>query len=238
VTGSTARGTCDRSHAVKTGAVTTVAGIEIGGSPVAKPWCAERIDSRNAAESGRDLQNPRMRRTGSVADFTSGIGTVDEPAQLHIKARIAARSAEGVVGVALLAENQVGLGRRAVIVRIRPAEGVAGDAVTQRAVETARRAGGKCGYDLGAQVAPPGMAEGTGGGIKTSRIVDGVGMGGRRIGTPGKRRMGRINRSTIAHVASAVGTACRKTADPGYTPGKISTVTGTATGETGAGPRL
>jgi hypothetical protein len=60
--------------------VATIAGIEIGGSPVAEPWCAERIDGRNAAESGRNLQNPWMRRKGSVADFTSGIGAVDESA--------------------------------------------------------------------------------------------------------------------------------------------------------------
>jgi hypothetical protein len=89
-----------------------------------------------------------------MADLTSRIAKcgIDEPSQLDVEARVAARSSEGVIGMALLAVCEVGLGCLAVVVRISPSGRVSHLAVTEGAVEAARLASVVRRDDRGSQV--------------------------------------------------------------------------------------
>lgn len=229
------------SNAVQVRAVAAGAGIEARGADLAVeiPRRAQRIDRGYDAEEGWNLKtNARMGRQRDVADLASRIGAVNEPSELDIKARFAARPARGVVRMALLAKSQVGLGCRAVVDRLRPAGGMSHYAVAKRAVKAGGLPRGVGGDDRGPKIGPSCVAEGAGSGVQPRRIVNSVGVGRRRVGAPGSGRMGRPYRDAVRHVARTGGPAARKTAHPRYAAGEVCAVTGLATGEACLGSRL
>jgi len=108
-----------------------------------------------------------MCRPRGMADFTARVATggVDKPPQLYIEARVASRSSERIVRMALLARGQVGLGCRTVVDRFSPAEWVPHLPMAESAVHAARFARGEGGDNRCPQVIARGVANGTDGGV-------------------------------------------------------------------------
>ena len=106
--------------AIQTGAMTTVAGIEVGGCPMPEPGGVEGIGIVDGAKNRWDLLDRRVGGVGDVAGFTAGCQTANS----NIETRVAARPAAGNAGMACLAEGKVGLGGGPMLGRIGPANRV------------------------------------------------------------------------------------------------------------------
>jgi len=100
---------------LQAGAMTAIAGIEVGGGPVSEPGCTEGIRAGDA-ECRRGLLGRRMGGVGDVAGFTAGCQTPKN----YIEAWVAAGAAAGIVGMTALAEGQVGLAGCPMLGRIGP----------------------------------------------------------------------------------------------------------------------
>ena len=88
-----------------------VAGIETGGAALAVeiPRGADGIDRGYGAECSGNLKDAGMGRQRCMAYFTPRVaeGCIDEISELDIEARVAARSSETVVGMALLLADPI-----------------------------------------------------------------------------------------------------------------------------------
>lgn len=191
------------------GAMTAVAGIEVGGCPVPEPGGSEGIRAGDA-ECRRNLQDRRMGGVGDVAGFTAG----RQAAQNNIETRIAAGPAAGIVGMTGLAEGQVGLGGCSVLGRIGPSGRVTDGAMTEGAVKTTGSAICVGGYDRCSEIGALEMALSTDSGIQTPGIIHRTGM--RRVWCgrpPGKRSMGSVHGQSVTHMTGAVRPAGREAAD-------------------------
>jgi hypothetical protein len=134
--------------------------------------------------------------------------------------------------MALLAIRQVGFCCRAVVGRLSPVGRMPHHTVTEGAIETAGATCSVCGDDRSSQVGSMRVAECTGRGVQPGRIVNGIGVGRRRVRSPGNRRMGRPHGYAICHVAGSGGPARGKTAHTGNAAGEVGAMTGLTTGET------
>jgi hypothetical protein len=236
------RGSAHSPDAVQVRAMAAVAGIEPGRADFAVeiPRSADRIQRSYGAHERGYLKDTGMGGPRDMTDFTSRIAEsgIHEPAELNVEAGVASRTSGGVVRMALLAIRQVGLGHRAVVDRLRPAEGMPHLAVAEGAVEAAGLTRVVGGDDRGSQVGPGRVAEGADRGVRSGCIVNRVGMGRRGIGPPGNRRMGRTDRDAVRHVARPGGSAGGKAAHSGYASAEIGPVTFLTTGKTALQPGL
>jgi hypothetical protein len=213
--------------AVKSGAMTAIAGVEVGRGPVPEPGGAERIRAGDV-ETRRNLQDRGMGSVGLMAGFAAGC----QAAQDNVETGIAAGSAAGLVGMAGLAEGQVGLGGGAVLGRVGPSCRMTNGAMTESAVEAGRSAVCVSGYERRSEVCSPEMAPGADSGIQSLGIIYRTGMC--RSGCsrpPGECSMGSVHRHAVMHVAGAVRAAGSETADLRRTARQIGPVTDLATGE-------
>jgi len=236
------RGAGHSPDAVQVRAVAAVAGIESGrvGFAVEIPRCTNRVQRGYDAEGHGNLKDPGMGRQRRMTDFTTRIAEagINEPAELDIEARVAARSSGGIVRMTLLAIRKVGHGCLAVVVRVRPAGRVSHLTMAERAVETTRYARIVCGDDRGPQMSPGCVTEGTGRGVRSGGIVNRVGVARRGIGFPWNRRMGRPYGYTVRHVAWTGGPARCKTAYPGCAAAEVGPMAELATLEAAVGTGL
>ena len=200
-----ARGAVCSSDAIQVRAVAAVAGIEAGGAGLAVeiPGGADGINRGYDAECGGNLKDPGMGRKRGMAYFTPRVaeGCINEISELDIEARVASRSSEAVIGMALLAIRQIGLCCRAVVARLRPTGRVSQRSMTEGAVETARVTRSICGDDRSSQVCPIRVAAGADRGVQPGCIVNGIGVGRRGIRPPGNRRMRRPHWYAVRHMA-------------------------------------
>ena len=153
------------------------------------PRGSDGIERRYRAEGGGDLKNTGMCRQRGMTNFASRIakGGIGKPAELDIEARFTPRPSEGIVRMALLTVREIGLGRLAVVVRIRPACRVPHLTMAEGAVEAAgfpRIVGGD---DRDPQVCTNRMAEGANRGIYAVCIINSIGVSRGRIRPPGGR---------------------------------------------------
>jgi len=159
--------------AVQIGAMTTIAGVEVGRGPMAEPGGSDGIGAGDA-ECRRNLQNRRMGGIGNVTGFAAG----RQPAQHNVEAWITAGAAIRVIGMAGLAEGDVGLGRSTVLRRIGPSDRVSQYAVTEGAVETAGSTGHIAGEDRRSKVGSPEMTLGADLGVQSLGIINRARVGG------------------------------------------------------------
>src|SRR5512142_1966509 len=82
------------------------------------------------------------------------------------------------------------------------------------------------------------MAESADRGIYAVCVIHGIGVGWRRVGPPGNRRMGCPDRDAIRHVARTGVSAGSKTANPGKAAAEVGPVTFLTTDEAALLPRL
>jgi hypothetical protein len=140
---------------------------------MAEPGGSEWIGAGDA-ECRRNLQDRRMGGVGNVTGFATGC----QAAQHNVEAWVAAWAAAWLVGMAGLAEGDVGLGRGAVLRRVGPSGRVPQCAVTEGAVETAWSTGPIAGEDRRSEVGSPEMALGADLGVQSLGIIDRAGVGG------------------------------------------------------------
>src|SRR6185369_1764109 len=122
---------------------------------MAEPGGSDGIGAGDA-ECCRNLQDRRMSGVGNVTGFAPG----RQAAQHNVEARVTAGAAARVIGMAGLAEGDVGLCRSAVLRRIGPSDRVSQCAVTEGAVETAGSTCRIAGEDRRSEVGSPEMALG------------------------------------------------------------------------------
>ena len=114
---------------------------------------------------------------GGVGNVT-GFAASRQAAQHNVEAWVTARAAARVIGMAGLAEGDVGLGRGAVLRRIGPSGRVPQCAMTEGAVETAGSTCRIAGEDRRSEVGSPEMALGADLGVQSLGIINRAGMGG------------------------------------------------------------